>query len=167
MKRLLFTWPVFVIGLTVGLLGLTFVPEPEYNETPLDDVSYVITAPAQSTTTTTVLPANGDCEALGVFAVSLGWPVTEIETLKKVSYRESRCWHDVINTRDVNGGSYGNMQINGYWCLPNKYWPQGYLQAHGIVTTCTDLLHPKANLLAALQIWYEANNSWRSWATAN
>jgi hypothetical protein len=38
MKRLLFTWPVFVIGLTVGLLGLIFVPEPEYNETPLDDV---------------------------------------------------------------------------------------------------------------------------------
>ena len=104
MKRLLFTWPVFVIGLTVGLLGLVFVPEPEYNETPLDDVSYVITAPVQSTTTTTVLPANGDCEALGAFAVSLGWPVTEIETLKKVSYRESRCWHDVINTRDVNGG---------------------------------------------------------------
>jgi len=167
MKRLLNSWPFIGFGLIASFTGLMLVPDPEANTYKVDAAQYIITAPTPTTTTTTALPVDGNCDAIGVFAVSLGWPVDQISTLKKVAFRESRCWANMHNTTDLNGGSYGYLQVNGYWCLPNQYWPTGYLQAHGILESCAELLHPKTNLLAALQIWHEAGNSWQSWNTAN
>jgi hypothetical protein len=64
---------------------------------------------------------------------------------------------------DPNGGSYGIMQINGFWCIPNTHWPTGWLQAQGLVTTCDDLYSATANLQAALAIWQDSG--WQAWST--
>jgi len=69
---------------------------------------------------------------------------------------------DAFNPSDPNNGSYGIMQINGFWCQPSRYWPNGYLQAYGLLTECTDLYDRETNLRAALAI-YRYSNGWRAW----
>ena len=115
--------------------------------------------PATTTTITTVTGCN-DVVALGA---SLGWPQTELQTLGRISYAESACLPFAHNVYDPHGGSYGLMQINGYWCLPNRYWPIGWLQEKGTVAGCDDLFSATANLQAALAIWQETG--WQAWST--
>ena len=116
--------------------------------------------PEATTTTITTIAGCGDVVGL---AASLGWPVGELDTLRRVANAESRCMSWAHNANDPNGGSYGIMQINGFWCIPNRYWPTGWLQAHGIVSTCDDLYSATANLQAALAIWH--NSGWQAWST--
>ena len=72
---------------------------------------------------------------------------------------------DTVTTvvTDPNGGSYGIMQINGFWCLPNSNWPIGWLQAHGILATCDDLFNATINLQAARAI--QSLSGWQPWTT--
>ena len=113
--------------------------------------------------TTTTMLTIADCNDVVELATLLGWAASELDTLRLIAYRESRCMPSVHNGSDPNGGSYGLMQINGFWCLPNTYWPIGWLQAQGIVSTCNDLYSPAANLQAALAIWH--NSGWQPWST--
>lgn len=115
-------------------------------------------------TTTPPQPAQPlTCDQITAAAAAIGWPEKELPTLRRVSHAESRCTDTAHNPKDPHTGSYGTMQINGFWCTPNRYWPQGWLQTHGIVTTCTDLFDLHTNLTAALAIW--RTTGWGAWTT--
>ena len=118
-------------------------------------------APLPSTTTTSSTTPVTACVGAVNLALSVGWPATETPTLMRVLKRESNCTELAFNAKDPNGGSYGLMQINGFWCTPSTYWPTGWLQAKGILTVCDELFDPTINLVAGLAIWH--NSSWTPW----
>lgn len=112
----------------------------------------------------------GRCGEYRDLALAVGWPAEQWPKLSKVMYRESRCNFDSFNRTDPNGGSRGLIQINGFWCRPSKYNPQGWLQAKGILNTCEDLFVPETNLRAGWAMWQysqERNGcGWRPWSTS-
>ena len=103
------------------------------------------------------------CEQVFDTAKAIGWPTDQLGMVVAIAQRESRCQPDAFNPKDPNGGSYGIMQINGFWCQPSRYWPNGYLQAYGLLTSCADLYDRETNLRAALAI-YQYSNGWRAWS---
>lgn len=111
----------------------------------------------------------GKCGEWRDLAIGIGWPVEQWPTLSYVLHRESRCNIDSFNPTDPNGGSRGLMQINGFWCRPNRYTSQGWLQDKGILSHCDDLYNPETNLRAGLAMWnYSEDHNgcgWRPWAT--
>lgn len=114
---------------------------------------------------------HGKCGEWHDLAIAVGWPESEWPTLSYVLYRESRCNIDSWNKTDPSSGSRGLMQINGFWCRPNKYDPNGFLQTVGILNTCEDLFNPRINLQSGLAIWTYGTNKygcgWRGpWATS-
>ena len=124
----------------------------------------VVIASLPPTTTTTLPALVTTCTQVATLALAEGLPPTELETALKVAVRESRCTSDAFNSTDVKGGSRGIYQINGAWCVPNDYWPIGWLQAKGIVKTCEDLFDPTTNTRAMVAIW--RNSGWLPWTTA-
>ena len=133
-----------------------YIPEPE----PAPLITPLTVAP-----TTTVVTTIANCDDLVSLAASVGWPIKHLQTLKEIARRESgvTCAPTAFNADDPNGGSYGSLQINGYWCLPNTYWPIGYLQAHGLVESCDDLFNATTNLRSALAIFYETGSDFSPW----
>ena len=121
--------------------------------------------PAIPSTTLTTQPRapKSLCEQVFDTAKAIGWPADQLGMLVAIAQRESRCQPDAFNPSDPNGGSYGIMQINGFWCQPSRYWPNGYLQAYGLLTKCTDLYDRETNLRSALAI-YRYSNGWRAWS---
>ena len=113
------------------------------------------------------LPPNVLCPQWTEIATDIGWQKEDLEMLDYVLNQESRCIPNVHNKNDPNGGSYGLAQVNGFWCEPSKYWPKGYLQSFGVIETCKQLLHPRANLVSARFIWLYAHrhsgNGWAPW----
>jgi hypothetical protein len=96
-------------------------------------------------------------------AKHVGFPEHELATVVAIAYRESRCQPNAFNATDPNGGSNGVMQINQFWCKPSRYWPNGYLQAYGLIKTCNDLFDLEHNLRSALAI-YRYSEGWRAWS---
>ena len=123
-----------------------------------------VSVPVIPTTTATTQPDAPKtlCEQVFDTAKAIGWPADQLGMLVAIAQRESRCQPDAFNPNDPNGGSYGIMQINGFWCQPSRYWPNGYLQAYGLLTSCADLYDRETNLRAALAI-YRYSNGWRAW----
>lgn len=112
----------------------------------------------------------GKCGEWHDLAMMVGWPANEWPTLSYVLHRESRCNIDSWNRTDPHSGSRGLMQINGFWCRPNRYDPNGFLQSVGVLNNCEDLFDPVINLRAGLAIWTYGENKhgcgWRGpWAT--
>jgi len=128
----------------------------EYGETPTIPTETTI-AP---TTTVSFVQTCGDVVNL---ARQVGFPEETLGDVSRIALRESNCTNSSFNPKDPNGGSYGLMQINGYWCIPNTYWPIGYLQAQGIIESCDDLFSATANLRSALAIYLEGNSTFASW----
>jgi hypothetical protein len=96
------------------------------------------------------------CPQYRTTILGVGFEPKDLETVDAIMHRESRCQSSVVNTTLNKDGShdYGLMQINGRsWCLPNRYYPDGYLQTLGILNECDDLLNPVTNLEAAYQIY--------------
>jgi len=124
-----------------------------YATIPLGTLPVVVTPPVTT-------PATACAQALHL-ALSVGWPAKETPTLMRVLKRESRCLSKAHNKKDTVGQSYGLMQINSFWCTPSAYWPQGWLQAKGILTVCDELFDPRINLTAALAVWH--NSNWTPW----
>lgn len=162
-------WGIFVVsGANIGFYR-SELPEPvstsariyEGYEAPVEAQTPALPV-AVPVTTTTVTTVAG-CDDVVALAGSLGWPQNELPTLKRVAHAESRCHAWQHNYRDPHGGSYGIMQINGFWCLPNANYPLGWLQQKGIVASCDDLFSATANLTAALAIWQETG--WHAWST--
>lgn len=114
-----------------------------------------------------IMPTDMACAQWAQTAIDAGWSTKNLNKLGFVMNRESRCITNTFNPQDPNGGSYGLTQINGFWCKPSKYWPQGYLQAFGVIKTCEQLLHPKANLASARLVWVYADghggDGWSPW----
>lgn len=104
-------------------------------------------------------------------ALQAGWGVEHMERLDHIMWRESRCQPEVHYKADPMTGSRGLAQINGFWCLKNRYEPHpaGYLGARGILNHCNDLFDPLVNLKAAKAIYdygVERNQCpWRPWST--
>jgi hypothetical protein len=158
--------------LVTAVLGLTTLLEaprplsgqPSATTTPVSWDEYPTTTVGQTTVTETSLPTTiATCDDAVNLARQVGWPENELDTLAVVMLRESRCTPTAHNVNDPMGGSYGLTQINGFWCLPNSNWPQGWLQVQGVgVTDCLELFIPEANLRAALAIYN--NSGWAPWA---
>ena len=121
-----------------------------------------------STTTvvTTPITQPDACQTVFDMARHVGWPEHELSMVVSVAYRESRCMplaHNTTLNRDKST-DIGVMQINDRtWCKPSKYWPNGYLQAYGLIRTCDDLFDLENNLRSALAI-YRYSNGWRAWS---
>lgn len=147
------------------------------------DVMPVAPVKTDLTTTTTTTPLSpgqivyearkkyGKCGEWHDLAIAIGWPESEWPTLSFVMYRESRCNIGSHNKTDPHSGSRGLMQINGFWCRPNRYDPNGFLQSVGVLKTCDDLFDGETNLRAGLAIWTYGQNKhgcgWRGpWATS-
>ena len=121
-------------------------------------------APLPTTTIqTTPITQPDACGAVFDMAKHVGFPEHELATVVAVAYRESRCQPDAFNANDPNGGSNGVMQINQFWCKPSRYWPNGYLQAYGLIRTCDDLFDLEHNMRSALAI-YRYSEGWRAWS---
>ena len=124
-----------------------------------------VPVPQLPSTTLTTQPSapKSLCEQVFDTAKAIGWPADQLGMLVAIAQRESRCQPNAFNATDPNGGSYGIMQINAFWCQPSRYWPNGYLQAYGLLTKCTDLFDRETNLRSALAI-YRYSNGWRAWS---
>jgi len=110
--------------------------------------------------TTTMPPYVNTCTQVAVLALAEGLPQKQLETALRVAVRESRCTSDAFNASDP-GGSRGIYQINAYWCRPNQYWPNGWLQAKGVLRSCKQLFDPTINTRAMIAIW--RNSGWLPW----
>ena len=123
-----------------------------------------LSAPLPTTTVqTTPITQPDACGEVFNMAKHVGFPEHELATVVAVAYRESRCQPDAFNASDPNGGSNGVMQINQFWCKPSRYWPNGYLQAYGLIRTCVDLFDLEHNMRSALAI-YRYSEGWRAWS---
>ena len=96
------------------------------------------------------------------------FPPAEWNTIDFLLNRESRCDLRALNPKDTNGKpSYSLFQINAFWCRPSKHYQQGFLQEHGVLTTCDDLFEPEIQFRAARAIYVEGlvrhGRGWRSW----
>ena len=106
------------------------------------------------------------CPQYRTTILGVGFKPKDLKTVDAIIYKESRCQSGVINStlnRD-RSHDYGLTQINGRsWCLPTRYYPDGYLQSLGIVKDCDDLLNPVTNLEAAYEIYRYAKgfSAWR------
>lgn len=174
---------LWIVGSLWSLIAFSWLPEaPEASQTPSQPTLTTVyepipygeiplaaldapPAPTTSTTTTTVWiepKPKTECEAALQLALDVGWPATEMATLARVLWRESRCsFGPVLNPDDPMSGSYGLMQINGFWCKPTKSNPVPWLQQRKIITECVDLYGAETNLRAGLAIW--RNSAWHPW----
>ena len=138
-------------------------PTPDDLQPRYDTVYERYSQPVTVPSTTTTEPAKTLCGQVFNMAKDIGWPLNELTTVVAVAYRESRCQVEAFNAKDPNGGSAGPMQVNYFWCKPSRYWPNGYLQAHGILKDCAELFDLETNLRAALAI-YRYSEGWRAWS---
>jgi hypothetical protein len=130
------------------------------------------------TTTTTTLPipvysppSDAQCPQWHEVALEAGIPEEDLPRWDYIMWRESRCFTDSHNTYDPVSGSRGLTQINGFWCHPSRYFPNGWLQDQGVLAHCDDLYDPLTNLLAAKAIFdygvQRGNCPWGPWTTRN
>ena len=120
-------------------------------------------------------PVELEVEEPGIFhhcpqweaeAVRQGWPIDQLNRLDHIMWRESRCLPDAHNTDDpTEYGSRGLLQINGYWCSSNRWWPDGWLQTHVGIDSCDDLFDPAINLRSALFMYN--NSGWNPWSATD
>ena len=159
-----------VVTLIISVMSLFVFRQPPTPTASEKAIRYEYTVDAvpvpqiPSTTLTTLASAPKTlCEQVFDTAKAIGWPTDQLGMVVAIAQRESRCQPDAFNPKDPHGGSYGITQINGFWCQPSRYWPNGYLQAYGLLTSCADLYDRKTNLRAALAI-YRYSNGWRAWS---
>ena len=159
-----------VITLIISVMGVFVFHKPPA-PTPAEKViryEYTVDAvpvPQIPVTTLTTQPDAPKtlCEQVFDTAKAIGWPSDQLGMLVAIAQRESRCQPDAFNPKDPNGGSYGVMQINGFWAKKTTAYPKGYLQTMGVLTDVTDLYDRETNLRAALAI-YRYSNGWRAWS---
>ena len=164
---------------TVGAVLVASTPEPRIDPptapvtTAYEPYSYgeIPVAALHATETSVEAPRSdetasaGRCTDWSAYAASIGFQSAEIDILERILWLESRCQPGVVGDEQY-GGSIGLAQIHApTWCKPSKYWPNGYLQTHGIVLTCDDLFDVRHNLRAAYAIFVYAGRSFHPWST--
>lgn len=164
-----------VLSATFAVVALEARPAttPTQPPTPTTATLYEPPRPLSVASTTTLpTPPEARCPQWWPLARQAGWPEADLPTLDKVLWRESNCLPHVHNTTLNKDGSsdLGLTQINDRsWCLPTRWYPDGYLQTVGILTTvgCEQLFDPYTNLAAAKALHdysKEANgNGWQPW----
>jgi len=160
-----FTAPKIIASLITALWGFTLALGPVNSESgqpnPVPVARDYIIEPTTTTSSTLFIdPYATAPEQFAALAVNLGWPVAEYQTLVKVITRESNGIALAHNTDDPMSGSYGLLQINGFWCKGKN----SYLQKAGLITSCEMLLDPQTNLRAGLIIF--TRSGWSPWGTA-
>ena len=160
------------ITLIISIMSVFVFHKPPA-PTPADKVVHyeytadAVPVPQIPSTTATTQPDEPKtlCEQVFDTAKAVGWPADQLGMLVAIAQRESRCMASAHNTtlnRDKST-DIGVMQINDKtWCKPSRYWPNGYLQAYGLISICDDLFDRETNLRAALAI-YRYSNGWRAW----
>lgn len=131
-------------------------------QTPRNSAPEAITAPKEAPPAP-ITP--GDCRAFLALATDVGWPASELDTLRRIMHAESGCDPRAIGDK-TRGYSYGLMQIHlPTWCRPSRYWPHGYLYTHHVLPAddCEPLLDPATNLRAALIV--HRVGGWKQWST--
>jgi len=122
----------------------------------LEPLSVAFNASERAYELTHRVPKTAKCPQHWDTARAAGWAEKDLMTLDLIMNRESRCQPKAHNTTLNRNGSqdYGLTQINDRsWCLPSRYYKDGYLQALGIVEYCKDLLTPLVNLTAAKALY--------------
>lgn len=131
------------------------------------------TSTIANTTSTTMsstvpIPPAARCPMWWSLAAAEGFTSDEMSTLDRIMFRESRCDPSQTNLHDPNTGSFGLTQINGFWCLPSRYYPNGYLQTVGVLSSCSDLYEAQTNLRAAFALVAYSRSvgidQWSQWA---
>lgn len=156
--------PRFLAALSALLLVVGFNPsgsKPAFAPTTTTVVQITTTTQEVATPTTTAndkVSAHSQCGQWWGLARELGWQEQDLETLDYIMWRESRCDPTQHNTTRNKDGStdIGLTQINDRsWCLPTRWYPDGYLQTIGVLTTvgCGELFDPVTNLKAARMIY--------------
>ena len=109
-------------------------------------------------------PRSAKCPQYWQTALQVGWQKTQLATLDKIMFRESRCNPLAFNSKDPMGGSRGLVQINGFWTP--------WLKEQGVLSppkASQGLFNPAINLLSALHIYnYGVNkygDGWGPWDT--
>lgn len=140
-------------------LGVTEAPQATAPATTSTTVAVTSTTvkPTPTTTANDKVSAHGRCGDWWGLAQQVGWKADQMETLDYVMWRESRCDPTQHNTTLNKDGStdIGLTQINDRsWCLPTRWYPDGYLQSIGVLTKvgCDELFDPAINLKAAKAI---------------
>lgn len=156
---------------TISIAAMTFWLIPNAAGAPIvtPPVTPTTTTTTSTTTTTTTLPVlMPKCSMWQATALAAGIEPTLLPRLDHVLFRESRCDPTQLNAADPNGGSVGLAQINRFWCLPSRYYPDGYLQSVGVLVECDELYEPLVNLRAvAALIAYSREVdlcAWSQWA---
>jgi hypothetical protein len=157
------------------LVGLVGVQQPTPQPAPLRPVASILEPrSAVSVASTTVAPApiTARCPQWWELAAAAGWHADSMPQLDYVLWRESRCDPAAHNTTLNADGSadLGLAQVNDRsWCLPTRWYPDGYLQTIGVLPTvgCEQLFDPYTNLIAAKAIYDYAEetngNGWQPW----
>lgn len=172
--------PGFISGLAVALSmivgtitgGLIDRPDTPASDPRVIDIMGQYPDPTTATTIAqaasepvvpTIPTPKPTCDDYARLAVSVGWPATEYDTIRRVMYAESGCYPLAVGDLE-HGVSLGLMQVHtNSWCEPTKYFPGGYLQTKAVLDDCNALLDPLVNLYAALLIWREGG--WEQWTT--
>lgn len=112
----------------------------------------------------TPTPYDGPgCHEYAPQALRAGFTTDELPIILTILELESMCFPHVIGD---NGQSYGLAQIHvPSWCKPNRWNPDGYLRARGVIDSCDQLLDPSINLQAAW--WVYVEGGWSQWTTYN
>ena len=154
----------YLAGMIFGFLAL--IPHPSFKEdtsifpkNPISVKPYLIEpnfAPNLITTTTISLDDPSlPCGQWRSEMLEAGIKEDQIDRALYIVHRESRCnpqaWNRTLN---ADGSTdMGLAQINDRsWCKPSRYWPNGYLQAKGILNRCHDLFDPMINLRAMVEL---------------
>jgi len=113
---------------------------------------------------TTTVPYSGPgCTEYAPEALAAGFTPAELPIILTIIELESMCLPHVVGD---NGFSYGLAQIHApSWVRPNRWNPQGYLRARGLIDAEDELLNPAINLQAAW--WVYVEGGWEQWSTYN
>ena len=160
-----FTAPKIIASLITALWGFTLALGPVNSESgqpsrTIELAPYLIQPTTTTSSTLFIDPYSSAPEQFAALAVNLGWPVKQYKKLVMVITRESNGIAIAHNSKDPMTGSYGLMQINGFWCKGAN----SFLQKAGLLTSCEMLLDPQINLRAGLIIF--TRSGWSPWRTA-
>jgi hypothetical protein len=159
-----FTAPKIIASIITAIWGFTlaispYSPQSGQPSRTLDVHPYLIEPTTSTSSTLFIDPYATAAEQFAALAVNLGWPVEQYQKLVKVITRESNGNPSAHNEKDPMTGSFGLMQINGFWCKGKN----SFLQKAGLLTSCEMLLDPEINLRAGLIIY--TRSGWSPWRT--
>ena len=150
-------WAISGLAAFTLLWGASKPPERQLQPGEQITTTLISIVPTLPETTTTTTEAPKGCAQYVADAITAGWPADQAPMLARVMFRESRCTPDAYNGKDMAGGSYGLMQINGQ----HKKW----LIEQGFITSLDDLFVPSVNLRVSAHLYSMVG--WSAWASTH